>query len=404
MAIVQEQQPIVGVAPACHALAIPRASYYRWRKPKEPVPVVRRVPRAVPPEERGRILAVLHSDRFAELPPAEVYATLLDEGKYLCSMRTMYRILHEQGEVHERRRQLRHPHYQAPELLATGPNQLWSWDITKLKGPVKWTAFYLYVILDVFSRYVVGWLVADRDSATLAQRLIAQTCERQGIAKEQLTIHADRGAAMIAKSVALLLADLGVTKTHSRPHVSNDNPYSESQFKTLKYHPEFPDRFGCVQDARSFLVDFFQWYNTMHHHGGLGWLTPWDVHYGHAEQRFTEREAALRKAFEATPERFVRGVPTPPALPAAVWINKPRAQEVSSEQFDTKFCPECLILVDTFRNTRSSAPTAHRKQVASHRTRARETQAIRTLFARARLARFARRLNAPRLVELELAR
>jgi putative transposase len=340
MAIVVEQQPTLGVAPACHALAIPRASYYRWRTPPNRVPVVRRVPRAVPPEERERILAVLHSDRFAELAPAEVYATLLDEGKYLCSIRTMYRILDAQGEVRERRRQLQHPRYQAPELLATGPNQLWSWDITKLKGPVKWTYFYLYVILDVFSRYVVGWLVADRDSATLAQRLIAQTCERQGIAQGTLTIHADRGGSMIAKSVALLLADLGVTKTHSRPHVSNDNPYSESQFKTLKYHPEFPDRFGCVQDARSFLVDFFQWYNSQHHHSGLGWLTPWDVHYGHAELRLSERKLVLRHAFETTPERFVRGVPTPPALPAAVWINKPRAPEDSSEQFDTKVFPK----------------------------------------------------------------
>jgi putative transposase len=340
MAIVQEQQPTLGVAAVCHALALPRASYYRWRNPPDRGPVVRRVPRALPPADRERVLAVLNSERFAELPPAEVYATLLDEGTYLCSIRTMYRILHAQGEAHERRRQLRHPHYQAPELLATGPNQLWSWDITKLKGPVKWTYFYLYVVLDVFSRYVVGWMVAERDSATLAQRLIAQTCERQGIAQGTLTIHADRGAAMIAKSVALLLADLGVTKTHSRPHVSNDNPYSESQFKTLKYHPEFPERFGCVQDARRFLLDFFQWYNTMHHHSGLGWLTPWDVHHGYVEVRLAERRLALRQAFEATPERFVRGVPTPPALPSAVWINKPRAQENSSETFDTKISPE----------------------------------------------------------------
>ena len=289
------------------------------------------MPRALPAEERQQVLALLHDDRFADLPPAEVYATLLDEGKYLCSLRTMYRILTEQAEVRERRRQLQHPRYQAPELLATGPNQLWSWDITKLKGPAKWIYFYLYVLLDVFSRYVVGWLVADRDSATLAQRLIQQTCERQGVEKGKLTIHADRGPAMIAKSVALLLADLGVTKTHSRPHVSNDNPYSESQFKTLKYHPEFPDRFGSLQDARSFLLDFFQWYNTMHHHSGLGWLTPFDVHYGLAGHRFAEREAVLRNAFEATPERFVRGVPTPPALPRAVWINKPRTGRFKRE-------------------------------------------------------------------------
>ena len=328
MAIVTEQSATLGVAPVCQALGVPRASYYRWHQPKAVASgTPRRVPRALAPVERQRVLAILNDERFADLAPAEVYAALLDEGKYLCSMRTMYRILQEHGEVKERRRQLQHPHYQAPELLATKPNQLWSWDITKLKGPVKWLYFYLYVILDVFSRYVVGWLVAAQTSATLAQRLTAQTCERQGIAQDTLTIHADRGAAMIAKSVALLLADLGVTKSHSRPHVSNDNPYSESQFKTLKYHPEFPQRFGSVQDARSFLLEFFQWYNTEHHHSGLGWLTPWDVHHGLAEQRLTEREAVLRQAFAATPERFVQGVPIPPALPQAVWINKPRTLE-----------------------------------------------------------------------------
>jgi putative transposase len=327
MAVITEHKASLGVAPVCEALVVPRASYYRWQHPlaQEPGPVrPRHVPRALPPEERERILALLNDERFADLAPAEVYATLLDEGKYVCSIRTMYRILREHDEVQERRRQLRHPHYQAPELLATRPNQLWSWDITKLKGPAKWTYFYLYVILDVFSRYVVGWLVALQESATLAQRLIAQTCARQGIAEGTLTVHADHGPAMIAKSVALLLADLGVTKTHSRPHVSNDNPYSESHFKTLKYSPEFPDRFGSLQDARSFLLDFFQWYNSMHHHSGLGLLTPFDVHHGLAESRRAEREAALRKAFAATPERFVRGVPTPPPLPQAVWINKPR--------------------------------------------------------------------------------
>jgi putative transposase len=331
MAIVTEHKATLGVAPLCQALVVPRACFYRWQQlvpevegPKPP----RRVPRALPPEERQQVLAVLNDDRFADLAPAEVYATLLDEGKYVCSIRTMYRILHQHAEVRERRRQLRHPHYQAPELLATRPNQLWSWDITKLKGPVKWAYFYLYVLLDVFSRYVVGWMVALQESATLAERLIEETCARQGIVQETLTIHADRGAAMLAKSVALLLADLGVSKSHSRPHVSNDNPYSESQFKTLKYSPDFPDRFGSLQDARSFLLDFFQWYNTMHHHSGLGLLTPFDVHHGLAEQRLAERAAALRKAFAATPERFVRGLPQPPALPQAVWINKPRAAVV----------------------------------------------------------------------------
>jgi putative transposase len=326
MAIVTEHSATLGVAPVCQALAVPRATYYRWQQPAVAAAgqPPRRVPRALPPEEREQVLALLHDERFADLPPAEVYATLLDEGKYVCSVRTMYRILHAHAEVRERRRQLRHPRYQAPELLATRPNQLWSWDITKLKGPVKWTYFYLYVILDVFSRYVVGWMTACRESATLAQRLIAETCARQGIAQAQLTIHADRGPAMLAKSVALLLADLGIGKSHSRPHVSNDNPFSESQFKTLKYHPEFPERFGSVQDTRSFLGDFFLWYNTMHHHSALGWLTPHDVHYGLAATRRAEREATLRKAFAATPQRFVRGVPIPPALPQAVWINKPR--------------------------------------------------------------------------------
>ncbi len=327
MAIVTEHSATLGVAPLCQALAVPRASYYRWQQPpadaEGPKPR-RRVPRALPPAERQHVLALLHDERFVDLPPAEVYATLLDEGRYVCSVRTMYRILHEQAEVRERRRQLRHPHYQAPELLATQPNQLWSWDITKLKGPVKWTYYYLYVILDVFSRYVVGWMAALQESATLAQRLIAETCARQGIAPVQLTIHADRGPAMLAKSVALLLADLGVTQTHSRPHVSNDNPFSESQFKTLKYAPEFPQRFGSLPDTRSFLGDFFLWYNTMHHHSALGWLTPYDVHHGLAETRRAEREATLQKAFAATPERFVRAVPTPPPLPQAVWINKPR--------------------------------------------------------------------------------
>jgi putative transposase len=286
--------------------------------------------RALSPAEREHVLAILHDERFVDLPPAEVYATLLDGGTYVCSIRTMYRILQDHAEVRERRRQLRHPHYQAPELLATRPNQLWSWGITKLKGPAKWTYFYLYVILDVFSRYVVGWMAALRESATLAQRLIEQTCARQGIARDQLTIHADHGPAMLAKSVAMLLADLGVTNTHSRPHVSNDNPFSESQFKTLKYHPEFPERFGSLPDTRSFLLDFFVWYNTQHHHSALGWLTPADVHYGLAETRRAEREATLQKAFAATPERFVRGMPVPPALPQAVWINKPRTLAAST--------------------------------------------------------------------------
>jgi putative transposase len=267
------------------------------------------------------VLTVLHEPRFVDLAPAEVYATLLDEGRYLCSERTMYRVLAEHQEARERRNQLRHPHYAAPELLARRANELWSWDITKLLGPAKWTYFYLYVMLDVFSRYVVGWMIAHRESAALAATFIRETCARQGIGRGQLTVHADRGSSMTSKPVALLLADLGITRTHSRPHVSNDNPFSEAQFKTLKYRPEFPERFGSVEQARAFCHSFFTWYNTAHRHRGIGLLTPAMVHYGHAETVSIQRAAVLSAAYAAHPERFVRQPPKPPALPTAVWIN-----------------------------------------------------------------------------------
>jgi putative transposase len=255
---------------------------------------------------------VLNEQRFADLAPAEVHATLLDEGRYLCSERTMYRVLAENAEVRERRDQLRHPAYKAPELLATAPNQLWSWDITKLLGPQKWTYFHLYVILDVYSRYVVGWMLAHRESAVLAERLIRETCERQGIQRDQLTIHADRGTSMRSKPVALMLADLGVTKSHSRPHVSNDNPFSESQFKTMKYRPDFPERFGAIEHGRAHCCDFFGWYNNEHRHGGLGLVTPHDVHHGLAGARLEARDAVLAAAFAARPERFPSGAPSTP--------------------------------------------------------------------------------------------
>ncbi len=271
------------------------------------------------------MLDVLHEPRFVDLAPAEVYATLLDEGRYLCSERTMYRILAENCEVRERRDVARHTHYAAPELLATRPNELWSWDITKLKGPAKWNWYHLYVVLDVYSRYVVGWMVAPRESATLAERLISTSCERQGIESGQLTVHADRGSSMTSKPVALLLADLGVTKTHSRPHTSNDNPYSESQFKTMKYRPDFPERFGSIEHSRLHCVDFFGWYNAEHRHSGLGMLTPHDVHYGKAEMRHAQRVIVLQAAYAEHPERFVKKLPTPPALPTAAWINKPKS-------------------------------------------------------------------------------
>jgi putative transposase len=313
----------LGVAPTCWALGVARATYYRSLGAKAPGEE-RKSPRALLPDERQQVLEVLHEPRFADLPPADVYATLLDEGEYLCSERTMYRILAENREVRERRDQLRHPHYAAPELLASGPNQLWSWDITKLPGPTKWTYYYLYVILDVFSRYVVSWMVAYRESAALAKRLIEETCERQVIVRGQLTVHADRGPSMTSKPVELLLSDLGITKTHSRPHVSNDNPYSEAQFKTLKYRPEFPDRFGSIEHARALCRDLFLWYNHEHHHSGLGLLTPHDVHYGLAEEKIARRSAVLCQAYAAHPERFTRGAPKPRPLPKEVWINKPK--------------------------------------------------------------------------------
>ena len=330
MTTIATHGPRCGTTALCRALGVAPATYYRHQHP----PVLgprprRRSPRALSPTEQQTVLDVLHAPRFVDLAPAEVYATLLDEGIYHCAERTMYRVLAAHDEVRERRAQARRPHYAAPELLATAPNQLWSWDITKLKGPAKWTWYHLYVLLDVFSRYVVGWLVAPRESATLAERLIATSCARQGIAPGQLTVHADRGTAMVAKSVAFLLADLGVTKTHSRPHVSNDNPYSEAQFKTLKYRPDFPERFGSLEVARAHSTAFFPWYNTAHRHSSLGLHTPADVHFGVAPARREGRAAVLAAAYARTPERFVRQLPQPPALPTAAWINPPKLLELS---------------------------------------------------------------------------
>jgi putative transposase len=323
MLAITDVGPRLGFAAACAALGFPKATYYRRIKPPRPR-AKRASHRALGADEKRGVLDVLNEPRFSDLAPAEVYATLLDEGQYLCSERTMYRVLAENAEIRERRDQLRHPKYTAPELLATGPNQLWSWDITKLLGPRKWTYFHLYVILDVYSRYVVGWMLAPRETATLAERLIRETCERQSIQRDQLTIHADRGTSMRSKPVALMLADLGVTKSHSRPHVSNDNPFSESQFKTMKYRPDFPERFGAIEHGRAHCVDFFGWYNNEHRHGGLGLLTPHDVHHGFAGARLGARNAVLAAAFAARPERFPAGAPSAGAVPTEVWINKPQ--------------------------------------------------------------------------------
>jgi len=324
----------VGVSKACQALGVPRSRVYRERMAKREAeakdPVSRAHPRALNPAEKSKVRETLNSERFQDQAPREVYATLLDEGEYLCHWRTMYRILDEFAEVRERRNQLTHPNYQKPELLATGPNQVWSWDITKLLGPVKWTYYYLYVILDIYSRYVVGWMIAPQESAALARELVQQSCEKQDIQADQLTLHADRGSPMIAKSMAMLLADLGVTKSHSRPYTSDDNPFSEAQFKTLKYRADYPTRFGSQMDARKWARDFFGWYNHEHHHSAIGLLTPADVHDGRATQVLRERQLVLQLAYEKTPERFVKGLPRPAQLPEAVWINPPKPPSAES--------------------------------------------------------------------------
>ena len=329
MSLIAEASAELGVAPLCEALGVPRASFYRSQAPKpETAPRPRASPpRALSAEERGAVLDVLHEERFVDLAPAEVYNTLLDEGVYHCSTSTMYRILADNDEVRERRDQLRHPAYTAPELLAEAPNQVWSWDITKLRGPEKWSYFYLYVILDIYSRYIVGWMVAPCERADLAEALIATTCERQEIPRGQLTLHADRGSAMTSKLVAHLLADLGVTKTHSRPHVSDDNPYSESNFKTLKYRPTFPDRFGSIEDARAHIAAFVAWYNQEHHHSGVAFLTPEVVHFGRTAEVLEARQAVLLAAAARYPERFVHGPPKATEPPTAAWINPPKKAE-----------------------------------------------------------------------------
>ncbi len=326
MKTVNQARKIIGIAPACDALSSPRATFYRWLNPSEKKP--RPTPqRALSKDEREDVLEVLNSPEYVDEAPAQIVATLLDKGEYHCSTRTMYRVLESEKEVKERRNQLCHPNYTKPELLATAPNQVWSWDITKLKGPVKWTYFHLYVILDIFSRYVVGWMLAHRESAALAKKLIKETYAKQGVEPEQLTLHADRGTSMKSKPVALLLSDLGVTKTHSRPHVSNDNPFSESQFKTMKYRPEFPGRFGSIEDARSSSQRFFDWYNNEHRHSGIAMLTPATVHYGLEKQVLAQRAAALMAAFKKHPERFVNKIPQPRKLPKAVWINPPKTED-----------------------------------------------------------------------------
>ena len=341
MAGAVELTPVLGAGAACRAMGLwrgaPGRQQHRLHRAAFVGPPARRAPRPRPPlaldaQERQALLDTLDSERFCDCAPAAVYATLLDEGRYLGSVRTMYRLLAAEGGSRERRDQLTHPAYAKPELLATAPNQVWSWDITKLKGPAKWTCFHLYVILDIFSRHVVGWLLAERESAELAEQLIAQTVARHAVEPGALTLHADRGASMRSKSVAALLVDLDVAKSHSRPHVSDDNPYSESQFKTMKYRPDFPARFGCIEDARVHCRAFFAWYNTEHRHSGIGFMTPHSMHYGDANAMLATRQAALDGAFLAHPKRFKGKSPHPPELPTAAWINPPPKEPATTEK------------------------------------------------------------------------
>ena len=340
----------VGVQAACAALGLPRARFYRTRARIESAPPTLSNPSsplALPSETEQRILEVLHSERFMDASPYQIYPALLDEGEYLCSIRTMYRLLARHGEVRERRNQRRHPVYTQPELLATAANQVWSWDITKLRAATKWTYFYLYVIIDIYSRYVVGWMIAHQEATDLARQLIRETCVRQGIVEGQLTLHADRGSSMTSRGVEQLLADLGVTKTHSRPHVSNDNPYSEAHFKTLKYRPEFPARFGSIEDSRAHCRKFFDWYNHEHYHSGIALLTPYSVHAGQAAAIIARRNAVLATAYEQYPERFRGRCPTAPALPEAAWINPPAKPTLTTKPNSTT------------EETRPTAPEPH---------------------------------------------
>jgi putative transposase len=334
--------PTTGARPILNALGLSAATFYRQRTPKSlAAPAVRAAPaRALSEAERTRILNALHSERFVDRAPAQVVATLLDEGIYHCSERTMYRLLEQHGEVKERRNQLRHPEYKKPELVATAPNQVWSWDITKLRTFVKLKYLYLYVILDIFSRYVVGWMLAEHENATLAKQLIAETCLRHDVNPKQLVLHSDRGSPMRSNTLAQLLATLDVTASFSRPHVSDDNPFSESQFKTLKYHSTFPDRFGGLPDGKPFCEKFLTWYNREHHHSGIAYLTPYDVHYGNAAQKLAQRHSVQLAAYQAHPERFIHGPPRLLTLPPAVYINKPEDEieldtENNSNRIDT---------------------------------------------------------------------
>ena len=355
----------VGVKPACDALGVCGATFYRRLRPmtghQQPSPTPAR---ALSEKEQDEVFDILCSQRFVDRSPAEVVATLVDEGVYLCSERTMYRVLASRAAVQERRPQRTHPEYKKPELMATGPNQVWSWDITRLLGPKKWSYFYLYVILDIFSRYAVGWMVADRENSALAGRLIQQSCLKYGVQPRVLTLHSDRGAPMTSQCTAQLLADLGVTRSLSLPRVSDDNPFSEAQFKTLKYHPSFPGRFDDQGQAKNFCRSFFPWYNAEHRHGGISMLTPEQLHFGLADEIIARREAVLRAAWAAHPDRFVSGEPKPKPLPEAVWINPP-TPTLTTQEIALQLIPPSVSQPLTGSET-AARPRCRLRPVAPH--------------------------------------
>jgi putative transposase len=320
----------IGVKSACEVLNVPRSRIYRQRQPKvEPTPRPRPA-HALSDAEKANVREVLNSERFMDQPPRQVYASLLDEGTYLCHWRTMYRILTTYDEVHERRLVRRHPVYKKPELLATAPNQVWSWDITYLRGEATWIHYPLYTVLDIFSRYVVGWMLAEVESSELAKQLIAETARKHGIQPDQLTLHADNGSPMKGKPLSQLLVDLAITRSHSRPHTSDDNPFSEAQFKTMKYRPDYPDRFASIVAARQWARPFFDWYNNDHYHSGLNLLTPASVHYGDAFVLQQQRQTVMSLAYQTHPERFMHGLPLVKGAPTAVYINPPREVQIHS--------------------------------------------------------------------------
>lgn len=313
----------IGVKSACEALNVPRSQVYRAREPKKVIQARPTPSHALSTAEKAKVREILNSERFMDQAPRQVYASLLDEGTYLCHWRTMYRILSEHDEVRERRLIRHHPVYKKPELLATAPNQVWSWDITWMRGAGKLEKYPLYTVLDIYSRYVVGWMIDEVESSELAKQLIAETARKQGIQPEQLTLHADNGSPMKGKPLSQLLVDLGISKSHNRPHTSNDNPFSEAQFKTMKYRPDYPNRFADINEAKTWARVFFDWYNQRHYHSGLNLMTPASVHYGQAEAVQQQRQEVMAGVYQVHPERFMHGLPFVKGAPTAVYINPP---------------------------------------------------------------------------------